>query len=252
MKTGIFITARLGSTRLQRKHLLPVMDKPIITYLIKRIEFEFLKEISQNLISIVVVTGNKHDNKDLEKLCDGYDVYFGNDDNIPLRHSEAARDLNLDCIISVDGDDILCSPSAMRQVYTELASGSHYVKTEKLPLGMNVMGYSSEFLFQSVNQVELGVLDTGWGRIFDERKLITIKSEIAVEDDKLRFTLDYDEDFTFFRTIIEGFGEKIIDCSDLKIISYVNNHDLHKVNSSISVTYWNNFRNNIEKENASS
>ena len=248
MRTGIFITARLGSTRLERKHLLNVLDKPIITYLIKRIQFEFKAEITEDFVSLIIVTGNKKANKDLENLCDDYEVYNGNDGNIPKRHLEAASDLQFDHVISVDGDDILCSTRAMRVVYDELNSGKNYVKTERLPLGMNVMGYSTPFLRISVEKENHDVLETGWGRIFNEKELVIIQNDKDFEDDKLRFTLDYDEDFQFFKSIIEGLSDHIYEVCDDDIINYVKKNELDCINSSISEEYWVNFQKNIDKE----
>ena len=42
---GVFITARLGSTRLSEKHLIKVNEKPIIWYLIERFLIGFKEEI---------------------------------------------------------------------------------------------------------------------------------------------------------------------------------------------------------------
>lgn len=248
MRTGIFITARLSSTRLERKHLLKVLNEPIITYLIKRIQFEFKIEILKKSISLVIVTGNNKDNKDLENLCSSYEVYNGDDKNIPKRHLEAASDLHLDHVISVDGDDILCSTKAMRLVYNELINGKKYVKTQNLPLGMNVMGYSTSFLRSSVENENYDVLDTGWGRIFNEKELVNIKISKELNAPNLRFTLDYDEDFQFFKSIIAGIKEDILEAQDEEIIEYVKQHGLDKINSALSEEYWSNFQDNIKNE----
>ena len=51
------------------------------------------------------------------------------------------------CVISVDGDDILCSVSGMRRIYDKIMSkSSEYVKTRGYPFGMNSFGIESKFI----------------------------------------------------------------------------------------------------------
>ena len=42
---AVLITARMGSSRLPKKHLIEANKKPLLYWLIKRFEFEFEKEI---------------------------------------------------------------------------------------------------------------------------------------------------------------------------------------------------------------
>ena len=43
-------------------------------------------------------------------------MFFGSDENIPLRHLECAVENNIDHIISIDGDDILSSTKATKNI----------------------------------------------------------------------------------------------------------------------------------------
>ena len=114
MKTGILITARLGSTRLKQKHMLKVREKPIVYYLIERIRREFKEEIAQNKIEVVIATSDEPDNRAFERLATAnLKVFYGSIHNIPLRHFQAVESYGLSHVISVDGDDILCSVSGM-------------------------------------------------------------------------------------------------------------------------------------------
>ena len=169
MKTAIFITARMGSQRLPNKHFLYIKDqKMAINILLDTIYTEFAFEISNDLILPIIVTGNLGLNRRFSELTYEYNipVFFGDDNNIPFRHSQAAKEYKIDSIIAIDGDDIMISRQAMRSVYQNLSLGADYTATSGLPLGMNVMGYSSKALLR-VQKVCLPVLDTGWGFIFD-------------------------------------------------------------------------------------
>jgi len=242
MKTGILITARLGSTRLEKKHLLQVNGQPIIHYLIERIRWEFAKEIDDNDVQIIIATSDEQENRKFEKFSTGgVAVFYGSINNIPLRHSQAAAACKLDAIISVDGDDILCSPKAMRAVYQALNGGREYVKTSNLPLGMNAMGYAVLFLTAAIKDHANDTLETGWGRIFNEKQIMDIIIPVPAQDDVLRFTLDYEEDYQFFKALIEKCGDNITQMTDEEIVKIVLKEKIFRINQQISKQYWDNF-----------
>lgn len=137
---GVFITARLGSTRLSEKHLIEVNAKPYIKWLVERFSIAFNENIDKKELKIFITTSEKPENKKFELIFDKEElgVYFGSDENIPLRHLECAIENGIDYIISIDGDDILCSTEATKLVISKLLNGSKMVQTSGLPLGMNI------------------------------------------------------------------------------------------------------------------
>lgn len=242
MKTGILITARLGSSRLPKKHLLPVNGQPIIYYLIERIRREFKEEID-NKIQIIIATSDEHENREFEQFSkSGVTIFYGSVNNIPLRHYQTTMAHSLDAIVSIDGDDILCSPTGMRKVCEALTiNGIKYVKTSNLPFGMNSLGYSASFLESSLKNYPNATLETGWTRIFDETQLVNITIPFSIQNNALRFTLDYKEDYRFFKTLIEKCGEQIIEMTDEEVVDLVVTEQLFKINEHISEQYWRNF-----------
>jgi len=249
MMTGILVTARLGSTRLKRKHLLEVDGHPIVYYLLKRILTEFQAERKNGHLKVIIATSDEAENRSFERFNnEGVIVFYGSINNIPFRHLQAAQEHFLDAIVSVDGDDILCSVRGMRYVYNALEEGANYVKTSNLPFGMNSFGYTKKFLELSVSSQKSDVLETGWGRIFDESQLVDIPMNFEIQNDLLRFTLDYDEDFLFFKAIIKKLGEKVYNISDEDLIKTVISEHLYNTNAQISKMYWDNFNATLEEE----
>lgn len=249
MKVGILITARLGSTRLKRKHLLPVNNQPIMYYLIKRIAHEFCNEMDRNHVKLVIATSDEEENIKLEDFTiHGLTVFYGSINNIPLRHLQAAKAQGLDAILSIDGDDILCSTKGMRQIYHVLCNGAPYVKISNLPFGMNSWGYSYSFLSDSMKDHTNDILETGWGRIFNPKQLIDIQMPFSIQNDALRLTLDYEEDYQFFKALILRIGEKIIEASDETIVNIAMKEEIYKINEPISKQYWDNFYTNQKRE----
>ncbi len=243
MKTGILITARLGSTRLERKHLLPVNNKPILYYLINRITGEFEKELADKSVSLIIATSDEPENRKFEDFSEyGASVFYGSVNNIPLRHLQVAEFHSLNAIVSVDGDDILCSPKGMHEVYKALNQNAHYVKTANLPFGMNSSGYSYYFLSSAMRNHVNDTLETGWGRIFNEKELITLHLPFSIQNKSLRFTLDYEEDYKFFKILIEKTGHRIIEMTDEDIVNIVLKEKMYQLNETISKQYWEDFK----------
>lgn len=248
MKVGVLVTARMGSSRLRDKHLRPVAGRPMLAYLLARITREFGAEIAAGSVLPVVATGNADRNGALGALAQAnqFAVYYGDDDNVPRRHVEAAAALGLDAIVSVDGDDTFCDPQAMRVVHDLLAGGAPLAKTSGLPLGMNSWGYSRAALAAALEQADLALLETGWGRIFEG-----INADEFVFDcpgaGQVRATLDYDADLAFFsRAIVEIPAWEQMDAATLvgQLIARGINHE----NLSVNEAYWENFSNGISKE----
>lgn len=252
MRTGILINARLGSTRLKRKHFLDVDGKQILSYLLERIVSAFNREILSGNVVPVIATSDEEENRDFEKFNHlGCRVFYGSLSNIPLRHLQTARFLSLDHVISIDGDDILCAVSGMRALYDALRGGVAYARTSGLPFGMNCLGYSRIFLEKSLASHEGDQLETGWGRVFDPAEQSEIKITPSEYGNELRFTLDYAEDYEFFKAVISCFGD-VAGASDREIIDTVIQKKLYTLNERIAAEYWDNFARNIKREEAAS
>lgn len=241
--TGILFIARLGSTRLKNKHLIQVNGKTFIEWLILRYAQEFKTEIENKAVKLVLATSTLPENKEFEHILKNIpvEVYYGNDENIPLRQVECGEHFQFQNIISIDGDDILCSTEAARKIYERLNNDlCSLIKTSGLPLGMNVMGYSFEFLKNAV-EGNKGKLETGWGRIFDTNLMQNIVLGNYSDNKDLRFTLDYDLDAEFFKTIILDVKDGITNIADELLIQKVITSKYYEINKSLNETYWVNF-----------
>ena len=240
---GIFITARLGSTRLYQKHLIEIAGKPMIKWLVDRYSIGFQNEIKDQKIKIFITTSKNKENNLFDTIFENsnIEIFYGADSNIPLRHLECAKANSIDYILSVDGDDILCSIDASKIVLKKLVETGNLVKTIGLPLGMNVMGYSTLFLEKSLENNSIEKLETGWGKIFDEKDIITIEIENNFNYENIRMTLDYNEDVLFFNNVITGIGNEINSISDKDLVKNIINNNWSKANDNLNDTYWENF-----------
>lgn len=248
---GILFIARLGSTRLQQKHLIKAEQKAFIEWLVARFAYEFEKEISNEEVKLILTTSILPENKQFEKILQELpvEVFYGNDGNIPWRQLECAEAYNLQGIISIDGDDILCSTSGARLLFNELTKkGRPYVKTSGLPFGMNSMGWSTSFLKNAIGEIKSDILETGWGRIFENQAGSNVQINGYPENSNLRFTLDYPDDAKFFRSIIKFLGDKTLSISDEELIKIVMENRFYEINASLHKEYWSNFNKGKDAE----
>ena len=251
MITGVLIIARLGSTRLHNKHLIEVGGLTYIEWLTRRFEYSFRDYIVKGEIKIIIATSKNIENLAFEKLYSNtnIDVFYGEDENIPLRQLQCAEQFKLTNIISIYGDDILCSTNGALKLYNLLLQGHQSIKTVGLPLGMNSMAYTTAFLKNCVYFLSANAkVETGWGRIFGDKIKDISTNEFSNLSD-LRFTLDYIEDSYFFERIILHFGKHLLSKSDLEIVNFVRDNYLFEINSSLSDIYWENFNSQIQSEN---
>jgi spore coat polysaccharide biosynthesis protein SpsF len=103
MIIGIFLIARLGSTRLPGKNMLKIMGKPMIELMIERVK-------ASHLIDKVVITTSSHPTDDmLEELAHKLKVgcFRGSLENVMDRICNAAEAHDCDTIVELLGDNPL-------------------------------------------------------------------------------------------------------------------------------------------------
>jgi spore coat polysaccharide biosynthesis protein SpsF (cytidylyltransferase family) len=215
----------------------------MIKWLVDRYSIGFQNEIKDQKIKIFLTTSKNQENNLFDTIFENsnIEIFYGADSNIPLRHLECAKANNIDYILSVDGDDILCSIDASKIALKKLVETGNLVKTIGLPLGMNVMAYSTTFLEKSLENNSIEKLETGWGKIFDEKDIIIIEIENNFNCESIRMTLDYKEDVLFFNNVITGIGNEINSISDKDLVKNIINNNWSKANENLNDTYWENF-----------
>jgi spore coat polysaccharide biosynthesis protein SpsF len=150
-------------------------------------------------------------------------------------------------IINVDGDDLLVDPEQVDAVAQLLKdSDADFVTCEGLPFGAAAIGLRAQALAAVCARKKQTDTATGWGTFFKNDP--SIKTRTLVFDDpelhhpEIRMTLDYDEDFQFFKTIFEelarqGKPNRLREA--LKLI--LSRPDIRALNSGLDEKYWEHF-----------
>lgn len=126
-KNVAVIQARMGSSRLPGKVLMPVAGKPLLEHIIDRLRR------SSTLDDIVIATSDKPSDDPLVDFAQtrGVTLVRGSEDNVLLRFNKAAEEVDADVIIRVTGDAPLVDPEVMdRLVRTLLQEGAEYCTIE--------------------------------------------------------------------------------------------------------------------------
>jgi spore coat polysaccharide biosynthesis protein SpsF len=97
---GAIIQARMTSTRLPGKVLMPINGRPVIEYL-----FAQLKHV-QKLDTIVLATTTNKEDDPLVKYAkaNGYNYYRGSEHDVLERYYNAAKQYNIHHILRVTAD----------------------------------------------------------------------------------------------------------------------------------------------------
>ena len=102
MKSAIFITVRMKSSRLPRKALLDIRGKPVIEHLIDRLKLAKSPDL------IVLCTSTHPDDAVLVDVArkNQIESFRGSQDDKLDRYLNAARRYNVDFIVVTEGDNI--------------------------------------------------------------------------------------------------------------------------------------------------
>jgi spore coat polysaccharide biosynthesis protein SpsF len=149
MRTVVVIQARMGSTRLPGKVLLPLSDRPVLAHVVERCRLSLADEV-------VVATSVMPGDDVLEAWCahEGYPLLRGDEDDVLSRYVAAARREDADVVVLVTADCPAIDPATTDRVIRALIeSGNDYasIRAEEtspsaLPRGLNVEALTREAL----------------------------------------------------------------------------------------------------------
>lgn len=201
MKSAIFITVRMKSTRLPRKALLKIKGKPAIEHLIERLKLAKLPNL------IVLCTSTHPDDTVLVNVArENHIEYFRGSENDKLgRYLNAALTHDIDFVVVTEGDNIFYDPGIIDEIVElYIRTKADYITCKGLPLGTSPHGINLEAL-KRICQIKAETDTEVWGAYFTDSGLFKVEY-LEVKDEELRhpeirMTLDYPEDYEFFEEI---------------------------------------------------
>lgn len=202
MKVAILITVRMKSSRLPGKALLKIKGKPAIEHLIDRLKLAKLPDL------IVLCTSTHPDDAVLVDVARTSHIeYFrGSEDDKLDRYLNAALEYGLDFVVVTHGDNIFYEPGIIDGVIElHLRAKADYITCTGLPLGTSPQGIKFEAL-ERVCQIKDETDTEVWEGYFTNAGLFEVEYlEVAEElrHPEIRMTLDYADDYEFFKQIFD-------------------------------------------------
>lgn len=154
MKTVAIIQARLGSTRLPGKVLLPLARHPMVWHVVQRVRR--VPEVEQ----VVVATSTLSSDQPLVDYLHRHsvDVFRGPEEDVLTRYFEAAQEYGAEAIMRVTSDCPLFSPrvaSLVAQQFLNAEGAYSYVSNtleRTFPRGLDLEIFSSTALTRAFRQ----------------------------------------------------------------------------------------------------
>ncbi len=149
MKTVIIVQARLTSTRLPGKVLLPLAGAPMLTRLIERLRRVKLAD------AIVIATTTNTTDDPIAALCGqlGVPYHRGSEHDVLSRYADAAREHGADVVVRITSDCPLIDPALVDQlISTYREGGCDYVSNmlpPTWPYGMAVEVFTAAALHEA-------------------------------------------------------------------------------------------------------
>lgn len=239
MKIAAIIEARMASSRLPGKVLLPVLDLPMLGRLIMR-----LKSI-ELLDQIIVATSENLEDSLVTSVAVKYgaEVYRGSESDVLGRVLDAAMHYNVDLIVEITGDCPIIDPLIVRSVIQSyLNSNADYVSNSNIrsyPDGMDVQVYKTNILEHSSTLAHSPLeREHVTLHIRQNPNLYTNLDILAPEEffnPSLGLTLDTNEDLNLLTNIIENLEPRKFLFSLSDTLEFLNsNRRLLEINSHVN------------------
>jgi len=228
------IQVRYASTRLFGKVMLKVCSKPLLWYVIKRLQ------LIRTPNKLIIATTTSKSNQTIIEFAKNLDIdYFaGSEDDVLDRFYQASKLFKSDIIVRITSDCPLLDPTVIDQGLEIFLNGNYdYVSNVHPPT------YPDGF---DVEIFTFNALETAWkeAKLLSEREHVTpyiwknihrftLKNYENHEDlSNFRLTVDTPEDFILISKLIEEFHDSWDDFNMQDIFTFLNeNLDLVKINA---------------------
>jgi spore coat polysaccharide biosynthesis protein SpsF len=204
------IQARMGSSRLPGKVLLPILGRPMLHWVVHRTG----KAVSIDEVVVATTTDARDDV--IVDLCaaEGWHVSRGSEDDVLDRYHAAAQEFGATHVVRVTSDCPLIEPEVIDRIVFELRSeasldyASNTIPPRTFPRGLDTEAMKAETL----HRAWLEDREPGWREhvtpyVYRHPELFKIK---VVTDDvdrsDMRWTVDTPEDFELATRVYDAFG----------------------------------------------
>lgn len=205
LKISAIVQARIGSTRLPGKVLMPIADKPMVWHVLWRLRF------AKKIDDIILAIPDTKENNVLEKFAKQNEIKYcrGSEEDVLERYYKAAEKFKVDVIVRITADCPLIDPRIVdlvveKHIHSKADYTSNNIK-RTFPIGLDMQVFNFDVLEKAHKQAK---------KFFDKEhvvpyihqrpdifKLESVEAKGALKRPKLRLTVDTKEDLKVVREI---------------------------------------------------
>ncbi|ALA70056.1 acylneuraminate cytidylyltransferase [Geobacillus stearothermophilus 10] len=235
MKTIIIIQARMGSSRLPGKVLMPLGNTVVLDYVVSRCQR--VKEIDD----VIVATSTLPQDDAVESWCKQHHVscFRGSEDDVLARYYECAKPYQPDYVIRVTADCPFVDYELANQIIEAMkAEPSDIVIVEgDLPRGLVVEMVSFpalEYIYHHGKEPRHREHVTYYAYEFpDEFKRTLVQAPKDICQPQLRITLDTEEDYQLCKAVANHFrGDRLVRSHEV-VQFLLNRPDVARLNAHV-------------------
>ncbi len=200
------VQARLSSTRLPGKVLMPILGRPMLWRQLERVK------LAKSIDRLIVATSDQPEDRQLVDMCRefGIECYCGSLDDVLDRFYQAARRYQADHIVRLTGDCPVADPQVIDAVIDCYRSGdcdyASNINPPTFPDGIDVEVMRFDCLEQAWREAKLPsqrehVTPFIWQQP-QRFKLVNFANDTDLCH--LRWTVDEPEDFEFITKVYEA------------------------------------------------
>lgn len=237
MRVGFLITARMKSTRLPKKLTLEIDGRQIIRWMIDRIK------LSTVIDDIIICTSANPQDNILQEIADYENilVFRGSENDVIQRLYEASKFFNLDYSLNITADCPLVSIEYITKIVNKYEeTQADFIRALDLPHGFYSYGLKIEAM-QKVCEMKKSTDTEHWGECFTDTgsfKVVDLDVPENMRRPNYRLTLDYPEDYEFFKNVFDHFSETTYKKSINEIIGFLDYHpEIVRINEHCAALY---------------
>lgn len=206
MKIGAIIQARMKSTRLPGKILLPLpfgSEETLLSWPIKSLRN------SKRITDIILATSENSENQLLKKFAKKNYIHFfqGSEENVLKRFTDVIKIHNLDVVVRITADNPIIDVHLIDSIIDlHIQQNFDYTYSSNLPIGMNIEVIKASALLNIFNSAQLTKADeehvTLYFKRTQEYKIHNTSFEFG-NLKNLRLTVDYPADYSLLNIVTQ-------------------------------------------------
>lgn len=235
MRVVAIVQARISSSRLLGKVLLPLAGKPALAHVIERLQ------ACNNLHDIVLATSVGPEDDSIEKWCNANEVncFRGNLNDVLDRYYQAATHYKADVIVRITADCPLIDPMIVDQVVEGFLAGDFdaFSLAGEFPDGLDCQVFAYSALEKAWREAKLPSEREHVGPYIEKSnpeqfKIGRLEKFFGLSHH--RWTLDVSQDYEFLQVVFERLFKEGVLFGTSEILALLEREpDLMQINSEV-------------------